>query len=250
MTTDELKALNLPRHVVITMDGNRRWAAAKGASALVGHQTTVESVIEKLITRAGELEIPYLTFWVWTTENWSRPKNEVSGIIRLFRWALGNKVKKFISQGARLKIIGDISAFPKDIQQGLCQAAEMSAGNTAITVTFAINYGGRDELVRSIKKLVRSISQGTVSPDDICEQTIAQFLDTADMPDPDLLIRPGGEQRLSGLMPWQSVYSELYFTKTLMPDFSPDEFDKAILDYTRRNRRFGGGSFTGQIAGS
>lgn len=219
-----LNKTNIPNHIAIIMDGNRRWAKKRGLAAVAGHAFAVDSVVEQLIERAGELGVKYLTLWAFSTENWGREKDEVEGIMSLFRKALMTKVQKFIEKGARLRMIGDISRFAPDIQEGMKKAMKASEQNTKITVTFALNYGGRDEIKRAVEK-------GGVD--------FEKYLDTAGMPDPDLIIRTGGEQRLSGFLMWQSSYSELYFTETLFPDFGPKELDTAIEEYQGRQRRFG-----------
>ena len=215
---------NIPNHIAIIMDGNRRWAKGKGLSAIAGHAYAVENTTEALIERAGELGVKYLTLWAFSTENWGRAEDEVSGLMNLFRKALMTKVQKFIEKGARLRMIGDMSRFAPDIQEGMNIAMKASEQNTKIMVTFALNYGGRDEIKRAVEK-------GGVD--------FEKYLDTAGMPDPDLIIRTGGEQRLSGFLMWQSAYSELYFTETLFPDFGPKELDTAIEEYQGRQRRFG-----------
>ncbi len=219
-----LDKTKLPKHVAIIMDGNRRWAKKQGLAAIAGHAYAVDEVVEKLIERAGELGIEYLTMWAFSTENWKRDKEEVSALMNLFRKALMTKVQRFIEKGARLRLIGDISKFAPDIQEGMKKAIEESRKNTKITVTFALNYGGRDEIKRAVVK-------GGVE--------FENYLDTAGMPDPDLIIRTGGEQRLSGFLLWQSAYSELYFTEVLFPDFTAEELDKAVEEYQTRQRRFG-----------
>ncbi len=215
---------NIPQHVAIMMDGNRRWAKKQGLTNIAGHAYAVDKVVENLIERAGELGVKFLTLWAFSTENWGREKDEVSGLMNLFRKALVTKVERFIQKGAKLQMIGDISRFAPDIQEGMKKAMETSAGNTKITVTFALNYGGRDEIKRAIEK-------GGVE--------FEKYLDTAGMPDPDLIIRTGGEQRTSGFLMWSGAYSELYFTETLFPDFDESELDKAIEEYQKRQRRFG-----------
>ena len=215
---------NIPNHIAIIMDGNRRWAKQRGLAAVAGHAFAVDSVVEQLIERAGELGVKHLTLWAFSTENWGRDKEEVEGVMNLFRKALMTKVQKFIEKGARLRMIGDISRFAPDIQEGMNKAMKASEQNTKIMVTFALNYGGRDEIKRAVEK-------GGVD--------FEKYLDTAGMPDPDLIIRTGGEQRLSGFLMWQSAYSELYFTETLFPDFGPKELDTAIEEYQGRQRRFG-----------
>jgi len=219
-----LDMARIPKHVAIIMDGNRRWAKAKGLGAVAGHAFAVDSVVEQLVERSGELGITHLTLWAFSTENWGREAEEVKGIMNLFRKALMTKVKTLIQKGARLKMIGDISKFAPDIQEGMKAAMQVSEKNDKITVTFALNYGGRDEIVRAVKK-------GGVD--------FEKYLDTVGTPDPDLIIRTGGEQRMSGFMMWQSAYSEFYFTETLFPEFGPEQLDIAIEEYQSRQRRFG-----------
>jgi undecaprenyl diphosphate synthase len=219
-----LEQTKIPKHVAIIMDGNRRWAKAQGMNILSGHAYAMDEVVEKLIESAGELGIEYLTLWAFSTENWGREKDEVAGLMNLFRKALMTKVDTFIAKGARLKMLGDMTKFSPDIQDGMKQAMKKSETNTKITVAFALNYGGRDEIMRAVE------TGGT---------EFEKHLDTAGMPDPDLIIRTGGEQRLSGFLMWQSAYSELYFTDTLFPDFDTDKLQEAVEEYQRRQRRFG-----------
>lgn len=224
----------IPTHVAIIMDGNRRWAKKQGLSAVGGHNYVVDKIIEPIIERCGELGIEYLTLWAFSTENWNREGSEVSGIMQLFKRALMEKVETFIKKGARLKMIGDISKFSPDLQEGMKRAMRASEKNNKITVTFALNYGGRDEIIRAVKKWEQDEIRGELNQDEL-----AKYLDTNGMPDPDLIIRTGGEQRMSGFMMWQSAYSEYYFTETLMPDLSVEKFDDAIEDFQSRQRRFG-----------
>ncbi|OGV90645.1 di-trans,poly-cis-decaprenylcistransferase [Microgenomates group bacterium RIFCSPHIGHO2_01_FULL_45_11] len=243
----------LPQHVAIIMDGNRRWAAEHKLAAVAGHKKVVEEVVERLIDHVGHLGIPYLTLWAWNVNNWQRPKVEIAAIMQLFRWALKNRAERFIVKGARLRVIGDTSKFPKDIQQGLREMMEKSAGNTKITVTYGLNYGGHDEIVRAVNKILESRITNHESREEdklqatsykkVTSEEFSLFLDTSGTPDPDVIIRTGGDQRLSGFLPWQSEHSELYFTDTLMPDFDEGEFDKALVDYQKRQRRYGGGAF-------
>lgn len=225
---------NIPKHIGIIMDGNRRWAKAKGLPAIAGHAYAVENTTEALIERAGEMGVKYLTLWAFSTENWGRPEDEVSGLMNLFRKALETKVAKFIAKGARLRMIGDMSRFSADIQAGMNKAMVASEQNDKINVTFALNYGGRDEIRRAVDRLVSDSAGQQVGITDI-----EKYLDTAGMPDPDLIIRTGGDYRLSGFLMWQAAYSELYFTDTLFPDFTPEKFDVAVEEYQRRQRRFG-----------
>lgn len=230
MTLDKTK---IPKHVAIIMDGNRRWAKKQGMNILKGHEYAVNEVTENLIEAAGELGVEHLTLWAFSTENWGRAEDEVTGLMNLFRKALMTKVDKFIAKGARLKMIGDITKFSPDIQEGMKIAMKKSEGNIKITVTFALNYGGRDEIVRAIKKITNE------QTNKLTQESFSEYLDTAGMPDPDLIIRTGGDQRLSGFLMWQAAYSELYFTDTLFPDFDKDKFQEAIEEYQRRQRRYG-----------
>jgi len=219
------------------MDGNRRWAKKHGLPVLAGHRQVVEKVLKPLVSQAKKLGVKYLTLWAFSTENWRRDKKEVEGLLSIFRDALKTEVEEANREGIRLNVIGDISAFPKDIQEGIKRGMAATAQNTAMVVNFALNYGGRDEIIRAIKKILRY--KDTKILRNLTQEKFVQFLDTAGMPDPDLIIRTGGEMRLSGFMSWQSAYSELYFTKTLMPDFIPGEFEKAIFNFQKRERRFG-----------
>lgn len=214
----------IPTHIAIIMDGNRRWAKAKGLPVIAGHAYAVEHTTEVLIEKAGELGVKYLTLWAFSTENWGRAEDEVAGLMNLFRKAIETKAGKFIEKGAKLRMIGDMSRFSPDIQEGMKRIMKESEKNNKIMVTFALNYGGRDEIKRAV-------ALGGID--------FERHLDTVEMPDPDLIIRTGGDQRLSGFLMWQAAYSELYFTETLFPDFTPDKFEMAIEEYQRRQRRFG-----------
>jgi len=230
---------NIPQHIGIIMDGNRRWAKKHKLSILGGHQEAADKIIEPLIERAGNLGIKYLTFWCFSTENWKRSKFEVTGLMKIFRYVIRAKLSRFAKKGARLGLIGDISKFPKDIQEEVKQASEKTKDNKKITVNFALNYGGRDEIVRAFNKWLGQRPKAKDQRSKIKEQELEDYLDTAGQPDPDLIIRTGGEQRSSGFLTWQSVYSELYFTEVLFPDFTVERFDEAIREFQKRQRRFG-----------
>lgn len=226
----------LPKHVAIIMDGNRRWARQHGLEIILGHQHVVDKLIEPLTDRCIELGISHLTLWAFSTENWDRDKEELDGLMRVFRKAFERKTEDLHAKGVRMQILGDINRFPKDIADQAKRWASISQDNTKITVSFALNYGGREEILRGIKNAYEKLG------DKIKEITADQFsqhLDTAEMPDPDLIIRPGGQQRLSGFMPWQTVYAELYFSDLLMPDFSVEALNEALADFQQRQRRFG-----------
>ena len=230
----------IPTHVAIIMDGNRRWARDKNLPVSAGHKEVVDKRIEELIEAAAELGIPYITFWAWSSENWRRPELEIKGIMKLFRWGLKRKMKRFIERGARLNVIGKWRELDKDIVEGIEEALEASKDNDRITVTFAVNYGGRDELLRAFTKIEAEIRNSKFEFRNLNQETFTTFLDTKDLPDPDLIIRPGGEQRLSGFMLWQSEYAELIFPEVLMPDFGKEELIDSIAEFQKRCRRFGG----------
>lgn len=218
---------SVPNHVAIIMDGNRRWAKQHGLAVIKGHRKVAEEMIERLADFAISQGISYLTLWAFSTENWQRSKEEVDGIMDLFRETFATSAERLHKKGVRVATIGDLSRFPEDIRQGVEFWLKETKNNQKLVVTFALNYGGRDEIVRAVAK---------------AGEDFANFLDTKTMinlPDPDLLIRPGGEKRLSGFLTWQTVYSELYFTDVLMPDFDEKEFAKALADYAQRQRRFG-----------
>lgn len=229
----------IPQHIGIIMDGNRRWAKKRGLKILLGHRRAADQVIEPIIEHAGNLGIKYLTFWCFSTENWRRDSKEVAGLFEIFRHVIKNKLPRMMQKGARIKVIGDISNFPKDIIDGMENAVKETENNTKITVNYALGYGGRDEILRAINKIVTG-KQGTSNKSKIItEDDVERSLDTMGQPDPDLIIRTGGEQRLSGFLTWQAVYAELYFTEILFPDFRVADFDKAIEEYAKRQRRFG-----------
>lgn len=229
----------IPEHVAIIMDGNRRWARQKGLPAVMGHKKVAEERLEELIEYAASVGIPYLTFWAFSTENWKRDSGEVGAMMDLFRWALRKKAAEVIERGVRIRCIGDLTAFPEDIRADFKRVMQQSERNDKITVVLALNYGGRDELLRAIQKLLEENSKLKSQKSKVTESEFSNSLDTNEIPDVDLIIRTSGEQRLSGFMPWQSVYAELYFTKILMPDFGKEELQKALADFASRKRRFG-----------
>jgi undecaprenyl diphosphate synthase len=223
------------KHVALIMDGNRRWAKGKKLPAFAGHQKGYQQ-IEKIVNRADELGIGYITFWAFSTENWKRGKDEVTYLFNLFRKVLkGKLLDKLIDKNGRIYVLGNISAFPKDLQKEIARVIEESKDNTGIQINIALNYGGREEILHAVGKLVSE----KIDQDEITEELFSQYLYTNGQPDPDLIIRTGGSSRLSGYLPWQSVYSELYFTDIYWPDFGVKEFDLAIEEYERRERRFG-----------
>lgn len=237
---------SLPQHVAIIMDGNRRWARAKGKLAAEGHRFVVDEVIEPLVERCIELGIPYLTLWAFSTENWERDTAELKAMMALFRYGLQKKTERLHAKGVKLNVLGELDRFPEDIAKMSRDMIELTKDNSKITVTFALNYGGRDEIIRAANRcLQEKLLKFEADTDQeevelgFSEDDFDNYLDTAGMPDPDLIIRPGGQLRLSGFLPWQAVYAELYFTDVLMPDFDVTQFDLALEDYQSRQRRFG-----------
>lgn len=219
------------------MDGNRRWAKERGIPTLAGHKKVADEVLEPLIEAAGKKGVKYLTFWAWSTENWHRTQEEVKGIMGIFRMVLKSKFERLHKKGARVKVIGDISCLDKDIRDSLTAIIEKTKNNTAITTIFAINYGGRDEIIRAIHKAGAKLSSDELQK--LSKDDFGQYLDTAGVPDPDLIVRTGGEERLSGFLLWQSEYSELYFPSWYMPDFTEERFEEVLEVYAKRKRNFG-----------
>lgn len=225
---------HIPTHIAIIPDGNRRWAASKGLPSFEGHRVGADKTLPALIEKAGELGIKYFTFWALSTENLvKRSPDEVSNLYKLIRFFVQVKLNDIHKKGARIKMIGNLHTLPDDIQKGITQAVEKTKDNTKITVIFAVNYGGRDEMIRAIKKINSS------EIDTVNKNNFGGYLDTADIPDPDLIIRTGGEKRLSGFMLWQSEYSEMDFADEFFPDFSPARLEKCVNDFSQRQRRFG-----------
>jgi undecaprenyl diphosphate synthase len=229
----------LPQHIAIIMDGNRRWAKKKGLPAVAGHKYVAEQGLEKIINAAKDLGIKYITLWAFSTENWDRSEQEVKAIMKLFHWGFSVMGKQLIKKGAKVRFIGDLTKFNQPLQRLMKNLTEKSQDNSAINVVFAVNYGGRDEILRTVKKIVTNVEAGRIDSTDLNEEYFTNQLDTKDIPEPDLIIRTSGEQRMSGFLPWQGIYAEYYFTDTLMPDFDENELKKAIEEYQKRDRRRG-----------
>ncbi|AMJ41157.1 isoprenyl transferase [Anaerotignum propionicum] len=229
----------LPKHIAIIMDGNGRWAAKRALPRKAGHKAGAEA-FERLITDAKDLGIQHITVYAFSTENWKRSDEEVNAIMDLMRHYLKNSFQRFLKDNVRMHIIGDISRLDKDIQEQIQEVEEKSREKDGMTVHIALNYGGRDELLRSVQKITEKALNGQISLPDITEETIEENLDTAGIPDPELLIRTSGEERISNFLLWQIAYSEFYFSDVLWPDFNKKDLLEAIYYYQNRERRFGG----------
>lgn len=232
----------LPAHIGIIMDGNGRWAKKRGLDRSEGHKKGAE-VFRDICTYASDLGIGYMTFYAFSTENWKRPPMEVSAIMNIFRDFLAEaQERKEENERRRLRFrfIGDLSKIPQDITKDIHTLEADTSGKSGTTVNLAVNYGGRSEIVFAARKLAQRVADGELSPDDIDENAIANELYTAGQPEPDLIIRPSGEYRLSNFLTWQSAYSEFWYSDVLWPDFTRADFDMALKEFSERNRRFGG----------
>ena len=230
--------VSLPRHIGIIMDGNGRWAKKRGLPRTAGH--TAGAANFRTITKyASSIGIEYLTVYAFSTENWSRPQEEVSALMGLFKDYLEEALRDFMDENIKVRFIGDVSKFPEELRELIHEVEVASSVKTGMVLNLAMNYGGRSELVRSFKTIAEDIKNGKILPEDITEEIIGNNLYTEGQPDPDLIIRPSGEQRLSNFMLWQSAYSEFVFFDILWPDFKTKHLDEAIERFTSRNRRFG-----------
>ncbi len=242
MTNEMLEKISLPRHIGVIMDGNGRWAKQQGLKRSEGHKAGAK-VFRTICDYAAELGIECMTFYAFSTENWKRPADEVSAIMNLFRDYLSEaheREEENEAKGMRIRYIGDRAALPEDIVNMIDLLESRSADKHSITINLAVNYGGRDELLHAVKEIAKKVEAGELKSDDISLKDIDGNLYTAGLPDPDLIIRPSGEYRLSNFLIWQAAYSEFWFSDILWPDFTTDDLDKAIIDYSKRNRRFGG----------
>jgi undecaprenyl diphosphate synthase len=228
-----------PNHVAIIMDGNGRWAKARGLPRVAGHRRGADAV-RRVVRGAGELGIPVLTLFAFSTENWTRPADEVSDLMGLLRHYLRNELEELHKNGARLRVIGNREGLAADIVRDIADAENMTRDNGRIDVNICINYGARDEILQATRSLARRAAAGELSPDRIDEACFERELLTAGVPDPDLLIRTSGEQRISNFLLWQCAYAELVFVDTLWPDFGKENLEQAIIEFRRRERRYGG----------
>lgn len=239
INTENKTDMKIPRHVAIIMDGNGRWAKMKHRPRAMGHAAGADNV-EKICSAAWDLGIEYLTVYAFSTENWSRSEDEVSTLMKLLYDYMKGCKKKAQKNNMRVRVIGDISRLNTDLQQAIRELEDFSKDFTGLTFIVALNYGGRDDIVRAVKKVTEDAAKGNIDISKLTEADFAGYLDTADFPDPDLMIRTSGEQRISNFMMWQLAYSEIYYTDVFWPDFNRKELEKAIEYYNGRDRRFGG----------
>ena len=229
----------LPKHVGVIMDGNGRWAKKRDLPRYKGHIEGAKT-FRKIGEFAADLGIKYITFYAFSTENWKRPQDEVNALMKLLRDYLKTCIKRANKNNMKVRVIGDITGLSEDIQEKIVELEKASKDNTGINFTIALNYGSRDEMVRAMRHMAQDCKDGAFDPEEITEEKFASYLDTKDLPDPDLMIRTSGEQRLSNWMLWQLAYAEFYFTDTLWPDFDKESLKEAIRYYNGRERRFGG----------
>jgi len=226
------------RHIAIIMDGNRRWAKKHKLPSTSGHSAGVKS-LKNAVKSCGELGIDFLTVYAFSTENWGRKKEEVDFLMFLLGETVRKELKELHSNNVKIRIIGNLITLNKDLQKILREAMEVTSDNTGLNLQIAINYGAREEICHAVSLIASDIKAGKINPQDITDELISSYLYTASIPDPDLLIRTGGEQRLSNYLLWQSAYTEIYITNLHWPDFGKSELEKAILEYAKRDRRFG-----------
>lgn len=236
--SDQMVERQSPAHVAIIMDGNGRWAQQRGLPRIAGHQRGVE-VVHQIVDVCRHQGIDYLSLYAFSSENWGRPRQEVDALMQLLVEFLASQRQKMIDNGVRLRIIGDTAKMATPVQQTLREAEEATAGGRALNLILALSYGGRDEILRAVKRLLVKVQNGEMDLNRLDAHQFSTFLDIADLPSPDLLIRTSGEMRISNFLLWQVAYTELYFTDVLWPDFTEQEFLKALDDFNHRRRRFG-----------
>lgn len=229
----------LPRHVAVIMDGNGRWAYSRGLPRTAGHRAGM-SALKEIVNVCGEIGIQVLTVYAFSTENWKRPVEEVDFLMQLLVEYIGRELEELHRQGVRVKVLGEIAELPEPVQREIYQAVEKTAENQGLTLNVAVNYGGRREILKAIREISQRVKEGSLKPEDITEDLVDESLYTRGMPDPDLVIRPSGEMRLSNFLLWQVAYAEFWFNSILWPDFRREHFLQAIVEYQQRHRRFGG----------
>ncbi len=236
---EAVRAQPIPAHVAIIMDGNGRWATRRGFPRVAGHREGVKAA-RAIVRAADTLGVRYLTLYAFSTENWSRPEDEVSTLMSLLERSIHGELPELMARNARLRVLGRRSGVPVPVRRGIDHVVAETRNNTGLNVLMAFNYGGRDELIDAFRALARRVQAAELAPEDISEQVIAQALYTADIPDPDLLIRTSGEMRVSNFLLWQIAYTEMWVTPTLWPDFGPVDLYRAVAEFQQRTRRFGG----------
>ncbi len=241
MIKDEVSApASVPQHIAVIMDGNGRWAKKRGLPRKAGHATGAET-FRTIATYCKDIGVKYFTVYAFSTENWKRPQDEVDALMNLFRKYLREAIETMAERNVAVHVIGDLSVLPDDICTLIDECRETADRlEDPCVATLCINYGGRDEIKNAVRRIAQKVKAGELEPKDITEDTLSQQMYTWDMPDPDLIIRPSGEVRISNFLLWQSAYAEYYFTDVLWPDFKPEDMNQAIEAYNRRNRRFGG----------
>lgn len=235
---EKLDLNRVPQHIAIIMDGNGRWAKKKGAMRIFGHRHAIQAV-KDAIEGADNIGVRYLTLFSFSTENWSRPQDEVKALMELLVKTIIDEIALMMKNNIKLEVIGDIESLPKSAYEKLMEAKRLTQSNTGLTVILALSYSGQWEITQATKRIAQKISEGKLKPEEITQQTFADHLDTAGIPDPELMIRTSGEYRISNFLLWQLAYTELYFTPVLWPDFRIEHLYAAVEDYQKRERRFG-----------
>lgn len=228
----------MPKHIAIIMDGNRRWAKSKGKPVSFGHKEGAKT-LEKIVRYANKIGLEYITVYAFSTENWKRAEDEVKALMTLLQNYLDDYAKRADTENIRVKILGDISALSMGMQKSIQNCMERTKNNTGVTFNIALNYGGRDEIIKAIQQIANKVKKEEIKVEDITEKLVSDYLYTKGQPEPDLLIRTSGEKRLSNFLPWQSVYTEFLFIDKNWPEFEEEDLDKAIIEYQKRTRKFG-----------
>ena len=234
----EFNKENMPKHIAIIMDGNRRWAKAQGKPASFGHKAGAK-ILEKIVRYANKIGLEYITVYAFSTENWKRAEEEVNALMMLLQSYLDDYSKRADSENIKVMVLGDITALSQGMQKSIIKCMERTKNNTGVTFNIALNYGGRDEIVKAVQNIANQVKNNQLEIENINEKTITDNLYTTGQPDPDLVIRTSGEQRLSNFLPWQVVYSEFLFMDKNWPDFTEQDLDNAIIEYEKRTRKFG-----------
>ena len=234
----EFNKENMPKHIAIIMDGNRRWAKAQGKPASFGHKEGAKT-LEKIVRYANKIGLEHITVYAFSTENWKRAEEEVKALMMLLQNYLDDYAKRADTENIKVKILGDITALSEGMQKSIKKCMERTKNNTGVIFNIALNYGGRDEILKAVKQIATNVKEGKINVEDITEKMISDNLYTKGQPDPDLLIRTSGELRLSNFLPWQVVYSEFLFVDKNWPDFNEEDLDNAIIEYQKRTRKFG-----------